>query len=251
MAMQATDFPNLQADTPAAQRHGAADMAVSAALPVLRFGTKCRIFGDASGAAFEPLDDDWPASARDTLLELRNHRCHYCGLLAANHQVHNLNNNHCDLRQDNLVAACALCHAWRHLDDLPPGAAGIAYLPGLRPQQVNDLQRALAIALHADDADLAADARALLDWLHGRREPVRAAWGSDDPAVFGAALRRLPPHLREHGLAHVDAALAGLALVFDASYCDALVPAWTSGPFAAPPPEQWPRIYRDAVRAVK
>lgn len=215
------------------------------ALPVLRFGIKSRILGDASGAAMEPLDADWPASAREALLQLRQHRCHFCGLLAANHQIHNLNGNHCDLRQDNLVAACALCHAWRHLDDLLPGMVGVAYLPGLTAQDVNHLQRTIAIAIHSGDAALADDARALLAWLHGRRAPVRAAWGSDDPAVFGAALRRLPEHLR----ANVDLAFNGLALVFDVSFCDALVPGWTSGPYACPPTDEWPSICHETLRA--
>jgi hypothetical protein len=184
-----------------------------AAYPTLLLSTKSRVWGDPFPQAIEPpeFEADHQDLKNNTLAK-DSYRCMYCGFYSQRNQIHNLSNNHRDIRPENLRTADPFCHAWQHLGELGEGNAVIAYLPGLSGQDVNHLQRTIMVALQSEDVALQADAKKLLDWLTSHRDYTETAWhGVSDPIVFADALVRL----EQADLINREFVLEDLALIFD------------------------------------
>ncbi len=140
------------------------------ALANLTISTKCRVWGAQGAASFEPawaVDD--AGALRSETLHRDAYSCRFCGFVSSHNGIHNANDNHGDLRADNLWTADALCHSWHHLGELPEHHGVIAYLPGLSAQDVNHLQRTIFVALQSSDEEVQADAMALLNWAASHR----------------------------------------------------------------------------------
>lgn len=214
--------------------------------PFLTFSTKSRIWGDRSGKAMEPAAAPFAQQGlKQQTLKKHQYRCHYCGFPSIHNQVHNLNDNHDDLRDDNLQPVDQLCHGWQHLGELDSGDAVIAYLPGLSGQDVNHLQRTLLVALHAGDDAMRADARKLMNWLASHRSYTSAAWGTYEPATFAAALMRQSEPDRDKR----EIVFSDLALIFGPRRYDGQVAAWARDYDQAHPPGQWAQIHHTIVNA--
>lgn len=158
--------------------------------PDLPLSTKARIFGDTHQADIEPeLSDE----QRENVMLNGDCGCMYCGLQSLYNQVHNLNDNHQDIRPENLGVIDPICHASTHLGELPPDAATLAWLPGLSRQDVNHLQRTAMIALQSGNEQLAQAARQLFDWLQMHSIYVRSdlALKTSVPAELADALVRV------------------------------------------------------------
>jgi hypothetical protein len=217
-----------------------------ALLPPLFFSTKSRIWGDRSGKACEPMTTAFvaPGFKQSALLQ-HTYTCHFCGFTSRLNEVHNLNDNHDDVRGENLRAADLLCHKWQHLGELDIDDAAVAYLPGLSPQDINHLQRTIMVALQSDDANIHSDAKALLNWLASHRDYAKRAWGTYDPAVFADAMVRQPFNERDFREIVFD----GLGVILNPRLCASTAAGWLTEAYAPYPTANWASVYHDVMNA--
>lgn len=180
------------------------------ALAPLRLSTKARVWGDASSSAFEPpLSQTWSPQDRAAFRLKFGHRCMFCGLESQALEIHNRNQNHGDMRPENLGPADPLCHRWQHLGELGKGNALLVYLPDLSPRDASHLLRTTLVGLLSNVPAMRASARKVLNWMASHQAYVAEAWGSSDPVAFAAALARAVSEDRDRQ----DLALSNLALV--------------------------------------
>jgi intracellular multiplication protein IcmJ len=216
------------------------------ALPPLTFATKSRIWGDLSSTAHEPAVPAFlEAGLKQSILARDGCRCYFCGFASRYNEVHSLNDNHDDVRPENLRTVDPLCHGWQHLGELPEDDAAIVYLPGLSPQDINHLQRTIMVALESGDAAIRADAKTLLNWLASHRDYAQRAWGTHDPAVFADALVRQPANERDFREIVFD----GLGVVFHPHRAAGPVANWLVEAYASCPAADWGRVYHDIMNA--
>jgi hypothetical protein len=215
-------------------------------LPALILSTKSRIWGDPSGSAQDPSAPEFAAqNLRQKTLVRDAYRCRYCGFQAESNAVHNLNDNHSDLSEDNLQTADQLCHGWHHLGELGAEDAVIAYLPGLSGQDINHLQRTLMVALQSDDEDARADAKALLNWAASHRDYAKLAWGTHAPATFADAVARLSGAARDAR----ETVFADLALIYHPALFGDIARGWASAEYRAYPATRWSQVHHDVMNA--
>lgn len=216
----------------------------TAAYPALMFSTKCRVWGDKSPNAIEPTGPAYvDQGLRQKTLVKDGHRCMFCGFYSQQNQVHNLTDNHRDIRPENLRTADPLCHGWQHLGELGEGNAAIAYLPGLSGQDANHLQRTIMVALQSDDAVVREDARKLLNWMASHRDYTKDAWGTYDPAVFASALVRLEDREQR------QVVFEDLAVVFNPGPYAQHVSTWVRESYGTLPISKWGQVYHDVINA--
>ncbi len=216
------------------------------ALPPLVFSTKSRVWGDRSGAAHESTGPIFEAQGfKQSILSRDGNRCRFCGFASRFNEVHNLDDNHNDVRIENMQAVDPFCHGWQHLGEFEKGDAVVAYLPGLSPQDVNHLQRTIMVALESGEADAREDAKALLNWMASHRDYAARAWGTYDPAVFADALVRQPANERDFREIVFD----GLGVVFHPRLAAGPVASWLGEAYASYPTTCWHRVYHDIMNA--
>jgi intracellular multiplication protein IcmJ len=216
------------------------------ALPVLTFSSKSKIWGDKSGKAIEPISAEFEQqNLRRQTLSKNNNQCWYCQFRSAQNQIHNINDNHNDIRPENLKPADPLCHGWRHLGEFEPGDAAIAYLPGLSGQDVNHLQRTIMVALQSDDEQLKRDAKIILNWLASHRDYTKLAWGTYETSAFAAALVRGS----EDNADKREIVFEDLTVIFNPKPFAKYVAAWTADAYAAHPIHRWGQVYHDVINA--
>jgi len=185
----------------------------------LSLSTKAKVWSHQkkdNDDCFEPAIE---AKLRHKILSQGNYECRFCGFHSLSNEIHNISDNHADISEQNLGIADYLCHAWHHLGQLKQGEAYIVYLPGLSPQDVNHLQRAIAVALQSDDENLRKDADDLLDWLASHRDYVDSTWGTYEPNVFADALLKIETN--NHEFVFKD-----LALVLNPAVYREHTPSW-------------------------
>lgn len=217
-----------------------------AAYPTLLFSTKSRIFGDKHPNAIEPTEPGYASNGlRQVTLLKDRHRCMFCGFYSPQNEIHNLTDNHCDIRPENLRAADPLCHGWQHLGELGDGNAVIAYLPGLTGQDVNHLQRTIMVALQSGDATVREDARKLMNWMASHRDYTKSAWGTHDPSVFASALIRLKEQDREKR----EVVFQYLAVVFNPGLYGQYASMWARESYGTLPVNKWRQVYHDVMHA--
>ncbi|MBA6105307.1 OTU domain-containing protein [Pseudomonas monteilii] len=210
------------------------------AYPALYFSTKSQIWGDKSGTEVEPVLREFKsADTKRKTLTRDGHRCLFCGFHSVHNQVHNLTDNHQDIREHNLRAVDHLCHGWQHLGELGEGNAVIAYLPGLSGQDVNHLQRTLMIALQSDDETVRTDAKQLLNWLGSHYTYTDDAWGTYSPAVFAKALLRQ----NESEKGRRELVFEDLAVVFNPGPYSQVAGLWMREYQSAYPIAKWADVF--------
>lgn len=174
-----------------------------------------------------------------------NEPCMFCGFNFGRNETHHRNDNHQDVRPENLGAICAVCHSWQHLGDLPSGDAYICYLPGLSPQDASHLMRTLLVALGSEATNARADAHALLNWLASHRIYVQQAWGSCEPAVFASALLRQSAEEKEWR----EISFGDLALIVSPACIADASASWLNESYREHPVSAWPRVYHGIMHA--
>lgn len=211
-----------------------------ATFPALFFSTKSQIWGDKSGAEWEPVAREFKSGdlKKKTLLK-DGHRCMFCGFHSSHNQIHNLTDNHQDIREHNLRAVDHLCHGWQHLGELGEGNAVIAYLPGLTGQDVNHLQRTLMVALQVGDESTKAEAKKLLNWLGSHFKYTEDAWGTYSPSVFAKALLRQS----DSDKGRRELVFEGLALVFNPGPYSQAANLWAHDYQVTYPVAKWADVY--------
>ncbi|CAH2782495.1 MAG: IncI1 plasmid conjugative transfer protein TraT [uncultured Paraburkholderia sp.] len=217
-----------------------------AANSALLFSTKSRVWGDKHPSAVEPTEPEFERQdLRRKTLVADGHRCMFCGFYSSQNQVHNLSDNHRDVRAENLRAADHLCHGWNHLGELGEGNAVIAYLPGLSGQDANHLQRTIIVAVQSDDPAVREDAKKLLNWMASHRDYAKDAWGTSDPAVFAEAIVRLEEEDREKR----EVVFQDLAVVFNPGPYTQVAATWARESYGTLPVGKWGQVYHDVMNA--
>ncbi len=214
------------------------------AYPALMFSTKSRVWGDKTPEAIEPTDPAYEGERlRQKTLAKDGHRCMFCGFYSQQNQVHNLTDNHRDIRPENLRTADPLCHGWQHLGELGEGNAVIAYLPGLSGQDANHLQRTIMVALQSDDVNVREDAKKILNWMASHRDYAKDAWGTYEPAAFSSALSRFEDREARQFV------FENLAVVFNPGPYARHASAWARESYGTLPVNKWGQVYHDVMNA--
>jgi intracellular multiplication protein IcmJ len=235
--------PVSQAEEPAPQLGANFEHPASAPLG---FSTKARVWGDDLGATLDPAAaDGWSQPRRTALRNELHHRCMFCGLESQTAEVHNRNDNHRDLRPENLGLADPICHRWQHLGELGKGNAMLVYLPGLSPSDASHLLRTTLAALQARRQATRSEGRKVLNWMASHHIYVDEAWGSSDPAAFASALARSVAEDRDRkGLA-----LCGLALVIHPDTLRDDAALWAQELGARHDEARWPDFHHGVINA--
>lgn len=246
--------PQLAATSPSAAGSASGPAATNAvgsnferpALAPLLLSTKSTVWGDAAPDALEPFANTAQDRAlRSSTLQRHGHRCMFCGLESLANEVHNRNDNHRDLSEENLMVADPICHRWFHLGQLRKGEGLVVYLPGLSGRDASHLLRTILIALTCDDEAARKDAKRLLNWMASHHEYVRQRWGSSEPSAFAAAVARTV----HDDPARRAIAFEGLALVIHPQTVEKATQQLRAELTAHWPVSAWPRIAHDVLHA--
>jgi intracellular multiplication protein IcmJ len=191
---------------------------------------------------------------RPKILERDHHTCRFCGFQSPKYQeVHFLNGNPEDLRQDNLVAACIFCQQCFDLERASLMNSGVlVWLPEVEQAELNHIARAIYVA-QISQGTMADAARAAKETIMARREDAKARLATDDPFFLATVLRDfLGP---KHYAARAEK-LNGVRLFpldrrnisegdLKFNQFPQILAYWRSkdGPFGGLPPAQWKTLY--------
>lgn len=157
--------------------------------------------GWRSDGEYESKKASWEIT-RKGVLERDNFSCVYCGFSAKKYQdVHHLDGDHTNDDQDNLVTACKLCHATKHI-----GKAGmdrratLIYYPEMDQAHLNWLVRWIALGPFSGVAYTAymnAPKSALFDHFRHRHEYCREWVGTSDVVTLANQIINMPDAVYE------------------------------------------------------
>jgi len=120
--------------------------------------------------------------------ENSQHQCEYCGYTSKNNRLHFVDHNPLNHHRDNFTVVDPLCEAWQNLGALNADDGVVVYLPEIRPEEVNHLQRAAIFALQSVDPVYREAAKAVINWLAAHKKDVEEFWGTAHPGEFAEAL---------------------------------------------------------------
>ncbi len=198
-------------------------------------------------------------------LERDNRTCRFCDFKAPKFQeVHHLNDDHNDNREENLVTACGFCHAVQHIGLTGKNKEAIlAWIPEIPQWQLHHIVRSILIVCRwADGIEaektqrpdvvrsavaMAQGARALETKLRSRAAEAEARFITSDPLELGTVLQQMA---NEHPAEYDRRAelLQGLRLLplgrkiqNGKDAMPEILDSWlaTGGPFGALPPRTW------------
>lgn len=193
------------------------------------------------------------AAVRQSVLKRHGWRCVDCGWKSERRpgakepcslQVHHLNDDHTDNREDNLAPKCALDHAYHHIGCEAASAGGhpgmaaqmrVAHAPDIGASDLNLLQMAIGAAWK--DAALGPAARAIYERLMRLTRPVLQAWGTHHAKDFAAAFAAMTP--AQYEARRVD----DLRIVFHPDVLQRLAQTWKQD-YPLMPPAAWAELAR-------
>jgi intracellular multiplication protein IcmJ len=143
---------------------------------------------------------------RPAALARGRYTCQACGYVTnkadPKMDIHHLDDDHHNNRDDNLVCACHVCHPYQHVGQTGQGSNGdkieaenlgkatfLVSVPEVNAANFNLLQRAIGAALL--DPKEAPYAQEIMKILANRVKPVEAEFGTYEPVDFAAAMARL------------------------------------------------------------
>lgn len=183
---------------------------------------------------------------RPAILVKGGNRCIFCGFRSKHNEVHHLNDNHADHRDENLAIADPLCHGTQHIGQVGSRRQGVfIHLDGIPQAEVNHLQRTIAVVLEMGSEPEKAEARALLQHLASRAEIVASEWGSANPSDFANALLRL----HDDDMDKRIGVFAGMALLYRPVRFVEYVGKWIAEIYKSVPLKTWGQIYERARAA--
>lgn len=143
--------------------------------------------------------DDLSSSLTDPVLleKIKNrdgYTCQYCDHRALKyHDVHHVNDDHHDNREENLITACCLCHATLHIGFSGEKQRGvIIYLDPDKYQTtqaaINQIARHLWLARAKGPKNLKKNANRIIDHFLKARHQAVIHLGTCDPSELGSIL---------------------------------------------------------------
>lgn len=198
---------------------------------------------DDSANLVEPADREF-REKREGVLARQNHTCVYCTLRSKKAtEAHHLNDNHADNRDENLVAACPLCHAVNHIGQVGIEKDGVMmYIPGpgiIEQKDLNHLMRTLFIVLETGDDAEREEAQSLLDYLLSLQAPLKEAWGTNGALDFANAMLAL----NDDDFETRETALMGVGLLFKPKRFGKQIGTWIEESYKALPIKTWKTLY--------
>ena len=189
------------------------------------------------------------AAARPGVLKRDKGTCLYCGFKSGRYQeIHHLNDDHSDHREQNLACICGFCHMNFHIGRVGLlGEAELVWLPELSATDVSHLARAIFVAIHAGGS-MRNGAEALFSSMRVRADDARRRIGTSDPADLGEALLALDE--KDYGqrgdkLEGIRLLPLGRKFNGDADVFPEMLDYWRTdeGPFGGKwQPGAWPRL---------
>ncbi|MBU2708735.1 hypothetical protein KCM76_22270 [Zooshikella marina] len=218
----------------------------------LTFSVRSTIWGDNNDyveSSNEPDTNTFTKEKKNEVLKQDKYKCAFCGFESLSNEIHSINDNHYDLSDENLCAADPLCHTWQHLESISDKDAVVALIPGLKPEDVNHLQRTIFIALQSDDKTVKSEAKALLNWLASHKEYLEefgSCWTTSKPAVFAKALKKLDQEQRNKR----QIVLEDLVLIFNPVFIKNYVQGWFQDCQQKMPLKSWKKHYVDTKNLI-
>lgn len=174
-------------------------------------------------------------------------------------EVHAINGNPEDLRQDNLVTSCIFCQQCFDLEKADQMNSGVLiWLPEIGQAELNHIARSIYVA-QISQGSMADAARAAKEALMARREDAKARLATDNPFFLATILRDFlgPKHY-----AGRTEKLDGVRLFpldrrnisegdLKFNQFPQILAYWRSkdGPFGNLPPSQWKTVYAKMKQA--
>ncbi|CUJ50500.1 Uncharacterised protein [Achromobacter sp. 2789STDY5608633] len=213
-------------------------------------------------------------SQRGAALERSQHRCVYCGFRSAKtNEVTHLDGNHLNNSPENLAGGCKLCHPYQHVGEvsrnglatgLEEGHHGkvtaLIRVPaegGVTAQDLNHLQRAIAIALtDPGEAAMARKIFALLASQENLGELAHAMYGParatelDIKRLVPADLASALSYLTQDEYDRREAVLGQVRMLFSPSTLEEWGRIWRSEQPAFAEPANWSRLLQRQMAAV-
>lgn len=194
---------------------------------------------------------------RPKILERDGHTCRFCGFRSMKYQdVHVVNGNLEDLRQDNLVTSCIFCQQCFDLEKASQMNSGVLiWMPEIEQAELSHIARAIYVA-RISQGSMADTARAALEAVMARREDIKARMATDDPFFLATVMKDFlgPKHYAAR-----NEKLAGVRLFpldrrnisegdLKFNQFPQILAYWRSkdGPFGAKIPGQWKTLYAKA-----
>lgn len=139
---------------------------------------------------------------RPGVLNRQRNTCQACGYVGKNPahlDVHHVDDDHQNNKDDNLALACHMCHPYQHVgevakrtDAFGEGLADrtfIATVPELSASDMNLLLRAVGVALN--DPEEKAVAKQILEVFSRRMGVTKQIFGTYEPKSFAAGMAQL------------------------------------------------------------
>ncbi len=205
---------------------------------------------DQQGNFTDPLTPE----IREKILERDDNVCHFCGFQSKKYQdVHFLDGDFKNLRNDNLTTACIYCNQCFDLEKVAEMESGmLIWLPEIEQAKLSHIARAIYVA-RISQGGMAETANAALTALRERREEAKARISTDDPYILSMVMR---DYLTKKHYFQRDKKLDGLRLLpldrrtikegeLKFNQFPQILAYWRSksGPFGEKVPNQWKNFY--------
>lgn len=176
---------------------------------------------------------------RDSIKERDDYTCFYCGFKSMKYQeVHHINDNHQNNKEENLTTVCPLCHSCKHIGLTGLDEKGfLIYYPGITQVEVNILSKVLWIGKNSQDEKVANVCKRVLQSFEELREHAETMLTSD-PAVLGTLLLELEPEEYRNRQSKIQDFL----LVHDEVAYKKQIRYWEENIFKNIPPHTWTDI---------
>lgn len=210
--------------------------------------------GSSGSAVLSSAGGKVPAELKTRIHERDDHTCRCCGFRSEKYQeIHFLNNNKSDLREDNLATVCIFCHQCFNLDQVNDMRSGaLIWMPEISQEALHHIARAIYVA-RISQGPTADAARQALETIINRRKEAVARIGTDRPYILSMVLR---DYLGAKHYAARDKKLDGIRLFpldrriikeadLEFNQFPQILAFWRSkkGPFGGKSPPQWVNIY--------
>jgi len=217
--------------------------------------TKASGAGKKSGSA-SALPGKIPKELKEKIHARDNNTCRCCGFVAEKYQeIHFLNHDKTDLREENLATTCIFCHQCFNLQKVHEMRSGVlVWLPEIEQDVLHHIARAIYVGRISQGATADASRKAL-DVIMERREEVKTRLGTDRPYILSMVLSDYLNHKHYY---HRTKKLDGVRLFpldrriikeadLEFNQFPQILAYWRSknGPFGGKPPAQWPAIYQE------
>lgn len=124
------------------------------------------------------------------IFERDDYTCRFCGFQSQKYQdIHFLNGEESDLREDNMVTSCVFCHQCFCIEKVADMKSGfLIWLPEIPQADLHNIARAIYVA-RISQGPIADAARSIMENVMSRREALKHRLGTDDPSILAMVLR--------------------------------------------------------------